>query len=237
MTPEDWPQVEAIYAAGIDAGHATFESVVPTWESFDSSRLPDHRLVAVHASGVVAGWAACSPVSSRSVYAGVVEHSIYVAPQAHGGGIGGLLLEALIESTEDAGTGPSRRASSPRTLRAFAFTNATASGPSAPGPASRRPSSVPPQSDGETPSWSSTGVRSRASTERRSRRPPADTCPGDGGRCRPSRGADAGQGCRGRSGPVPVPHQEQPRQVDRLRAGGASDSDASTLEAQPNGRR
>lgn len=103
MTPEDWPQVEAIYAAGIDAGHATFESVVPTWESFDSSRLLDHRLVAVHASGAVAGWAACSPVSSRSVYAGVVEHSIYVAPQAHGGGIGGLLLAALIESTEDAG--------------------------------------------------------------------------------------------------------------------------------------
>jgi len=103
MTPQDWPQVEAIYAAGIHAGHATFESVVPTWESFDSSRLPHHRLVAVHASGAVAGWAACSPVSSRPVYAGVVEHSIYVAPQAHGGGIGSLLLEALIESTEDAG--------------------------------------------------------------------------------------------------------------------------------------
>lgn len=47
--------------------------------------------------------AACSPVSSRPVYAGVVEHSIYVAPHAHGGGIGGLLLEELIESTEDAG--------------------------------------------------------------------------------------------------------------------------------------
>lgn len=56
MTPEDWRQVEAIYAAGIDAGHATFESVVPTWESFDSSRLPDHRLVGVHASGAVTGW-------------------------------------------------------------------------------------------------------------------------------------------------------------------------------------
>lgn len=195
--------MEAIYAAGIDAGHATFESVVPTWESFDSSRLPDHRLVAVHTSGVVAGWAACSPVSSRSVYAGVVEHSIYVAPQAHGGGIGGLLLEALIESTEDAGIWPSSRAFSPRTRRAFAFTNATASGPSAPGPASRRPSSVPPQADGGTPSWSSAGVRSRASTERRSRRPPADTCPGDGGCCRPSRGATPARVAE--AGPVQFP--------------------------------
>ncbi|HEY7717834.1 MAG TPA: N-acetyltransferase, partial [Pedococcus sp.] len=46
MRAEDWPQVEAIYRAGIATGHATFESEPPTWEAFDASRLPDHRHVA-----------------------------------------------------------------------------------------------------------------------------------------------------------------------------------------------
>lgn len=103
MTPKDWPQVEAIYAAGIEAGHATFEASTPTWEAFDASRLADHRLVAVHHDGRLLGWAACVSVSARLVYAGVVEHSVYVSPEAQGRGIGGQLLAAMIESTEDAG--------------------------------------------------------------------------------------------------------------------------------------
>ena len=103
MTADDWPQVEAIYAAGITAGHATFEACVPTWESFDASRLPDHRLVALDPAGTVLGWAACIPVSARPAYAGVVEHSVYVAPAAQRQGTGGLLLGELITSTEDAG--------------------------------------------------------------------------------------------------------------------------------------
>jgi phosphinothricin acetyltransferase len=54
-------------------------------------------------TGEVLGWAAVSPVSSRSVYAGVVEHSVYVAPEARGRGVGAALLQALIDSTEAAG--------------------------------------------------------------------------------------------------------------------------------------
>jgi phosphinothricin acetyltransferase len=42
-------------------------------------------------------------VSSRCVYAGVVEHSVYVAGTARGRGVGRLLLNALAESTERAG--------------------------------------------------------------------------------------------------------------------------------------
>ena len=51
----------------------------------------------------VAGWAAASPVSERCVYAGVVEHSVYVAPGHAGRGVGRVLLDALIASTEAAG--------------------------------------------------------------------------------------------------------------------------------------
>nr|WP_144663340.1 GNAT family N-acetyltransferase [Paenarthrobacter nicotinovorans] len=103
MEPADWDQVRTIYQLGIDTGHATFESSAPAWESFDQSRLPGHRHVAASADGAVLGWAAVSPASARSVYAGVVEHSVYVDPAARGQGIGTALLQELINSTANAG--------------------------------------------------------------------------------------------------------------------------------------
>jgi L-amino acid N-acyltransferase YncA len=103
MTAGHADQVLAIYRAGIDEGDATFETVAPTWPQFDAARLPDHRFVAVDAGGQVLGWVAASPVSDRCVYAGVVEHSVYVDPGARGRGIGRALLDALIASTEAAG--------------------------------------------------------------------------------------------------------------------------------------
>ena len=102
LTRDDWPRVEAIYAEGIATGNATFETEPPSWDEFDSTRLPTHRFVAVDAGDVV-GWIAVSPTSSRECYAGVVEHSVYVAEAARGRGIGRMLLEALVASTDAAG--------------------------------------------------------------------------------------------------------------------------------------
>ncbi|MEV4810822.1 GNAT family N-acetyltransferase [Micromonospora avicenniae] len=92
-----------IYRLGIATGNATFETEPPTWERFTATRLPGHRWVAVDPAGRVLGWVACSAVSDRCVYAGVVEHSVYVHPDARGRGVGRVLLEALIASTEQAG--------------------------------------------------------------------------------------------------------------------------------------
>jgi phosphinothricin acetyltransferase len=103
MTAADWPAVERIYADGIGTGHATFEEAPPTWESFEASRLPGHRLVAVEGDRQVVGWAAVVAVSDRCAYAGVVEHSVYVDPAAAGRGVGLALLQALAASTERAG--------------------------------------------------------------------------------------------------------------------------------------
>ena len=104
MLPADAGQVLAVYQAGLDAGDASFETAAPSWAAFDAARLPGHRHVATaDDTGELLGWAAVSPVSSRSVYAGVVEHSVYVAPEARGRGVGAALLQALIDSTEAAG--------------------------------------------------------------------------------------------------------------------------------------
>jgi phosphinothricin acetyltransferase len=102
MEAEHWPAVAAIYEEGIATGDATFETAAPTWEAWDASHLPDHRLVALLGSEVV-GWAALAPVSGRCVYRGVAENSVYVAARAAGRGIGRRLLEALIEGAERAG--------------------------------------------------------------------------------------------------------------------------------------
>lgn len=99
----DWPAVEAIYTEGIADGEATFEVTTPSWESFDAGRIPGLRLVAVNDRDVVVGWVAASPTSARPAYSGVVEHSVYIARDARGQGIGSALLEAFIAEAESAG--------------------------------------------------------------------------------------------------------------------------------------
>src|ERR1019366_9154008 len=102
MRPEDWDAVRAIYLEGIATGNSTFEQSAPDWPAWDQGRLLSCRLVARIDSEVL-GWTALSPVSSRRVYAGVAEFSIYVAERARGRGIGAELLKALIEASEREG--------------------------------------------------------------------------------------------------------------------------------------
>lgn len=103
MTDRHAAAVLAIYQAGMDEGHATFETAAPSWANFRAARLPGPSYVAADAAGMVLGWVAASTVSDRCVYAGVVEHSLYVRPEARGRGIGHQLPEVLIRSTERAG--------------------------------------------------------------------------------------------------------------------------------------
>ncbi|BEL03644.1 GNAT family N-acetyltransferase [Actinoplanes sichuanensis] len=103
MTDEHADQVLDIYRLGIGTGDATFETEAPTWARFLAGKLPGHRFVALDESDRVAGWIGCGRVSERAAYAGVVEHSVYVHPDAGGRGIGRILLRTLIDSTEAAG--------------------------------------------------------------------------------------------------------------------------------------
>ena len=101
MKTDDWPDVRAIYEEGLATGVGSFEIAAPSWEEWNRARLPHSRLVA--RENTVLGWAALSPVSQRSCYAGVAEVGIYVAAAARGRGVGRALLEAVIESAESHG--------------------------------------------------------------------------------------------------------------------------------------
>jgi L-amino acid N-acyltransferase YncA len=127
LAPQDWPAVRAVYEAGIATGDATFETEAPSWEAWDAAHLPEHRFVARAPDGSVAGWAAATAVSDRCAYAGVVESSVYVDPRWHGHGIGRMLLDALVASTEAAGVWTVQTGSSPRTSPASGSTRRAAS--------------------------------------------------------------------------------------------------------------
>ncbi len=103
MAVADAEAVIAIYAEGIATGDATFDKEVPTWEAWDRSHLKEFRLVCVDDEGSVAGWVACSSVSERCVYEGVVENSVYIGERFRGRGVGAMLLKALTDATDAAG--------------------------------------------------------------------------------------------------------------------------------------
>lgn len=102
LTEQHWEQVRAIYLEGIATGLATFEIEAPAWERWNAGHLACCRLIA-HDGEKVKGWAALSPVSSRRVYEGVAEVSVYVGQQHRGIGLGRALLEALISASESEG--------------------------------------------------------------------------------------------------------------------------------------
>ncbi|MBC8061836.1 MAG: GNAT family N-acetyltransferase [Clostridiaceae bacterium] len=102
MTELDWEEVSCIYLEGINTGKATFQTEVPSWEDWDKGHVSSCRLVA-RLGDVVLGWGALSPTSSRCVYEGVAEVSVYIGEKYRGQGLGKILLENLIKQSEENG--------------------------------------------------------------------------------------------------------------------------------------
>ncbi len=102
MHPEDWDAVAAIYQEGIDTHIATFQTEVPSYELWDCNHLKECRLVACQGD-IVIGWVALSSASSRFVYRGVAEVSIYINKNFRGKSAGSLLLEQVIKESEKHG--------------------------------------------------------------------------------------------------------------------------------------
>ena len=123
MKDEDWDDVASIYKEGITTSDATFEKDAPAWEKWDKSHLRDCRLVA-RAEGKVVAWAVLSPVSTRCVYSGVVEVSLYVAASTRGIGVGKALLRTLIDESERIGIWTLQAGIFPENAASIALTKA-----------------------------------------------------------------------------------------------------------------
>jgi len=100
----DFAQISEIYKEGIETGHATFQDEIPTWKDWDKSHLKTCRL-AMFENGKIVGWVALTPVSSRCVYAGVAEISIYIRNEFRGKGYGKFYSVNLPDRAKKKGFG------------------------------------------------------------------------------------------------------------------------------------
>lgn len=102
MQNNDGSRVLEIYQTGIETRNATFETSLPTWSEWESKHYKHSRFV-YEENGRILGWVALSPVSSRYVYRGVAEVSIYIDLSCAKQGIGSKLMERAIKSSEENG--------------------------------------------------------------------------------------------------------------------------------------
>jgi phosphinothricin acetyltransferase len=97
-TAADAAAIATIYNEGIADRVATFETESRTAEQIATllkdkgERFPT---VVVERAGRVVAWAGAGAYRSRPAYAGVAEHSVYVARDARGTGAGRVALDAL----------------------------------------------------------------------------------------------------------------------------------------------
>ena len=106
-THADLEAIGTIYAHHVRTGVATFDLTAPDPTEWQ------RRLHTITADGLpfltairddrVAGYAYCAPWKTRPAYRQTVEDSIYLAPDAVGCGVGGLLLDALLADCAGAG--------------------------------------------------------------------------------------------------------------------------------------
>lgn len=99
ITADNFGAVLKIYKEGLDTGIASFETQLPNWEKWDTSHHHFCRW-AIEKENSMQGWAALSPVSTRTVYKGVVELSIYIAADARGQGVASQLMQKMIDESE-----------------------------------------------------------------------------------------------------------------------------------------
>jgi len=100
MKPDDRNQVSRIYDEGTDSGNANFEVTLPPWDEWIQKQVPGCSIVAIKSDDII-GWGSLAVYSEREVYSGVVEDSVYVTKEYRRNGVGDILLEKLIELSEE----------------------------------------------------------------------------------------------------------------------------------------
>lgn len=102
MEEADWPLVREIYDQALLEGKSTFQTECPDYSDWNRNHLQNCRyVITVHEK--VVGWCAISATSSRKVYKGVVEVSIYIDNSYRNKGLGKALLNYLCTESEGSG--------------------------------------------------------------------------------------------------------------------------------------
>jgi len=105
-TADDAEAIARIHNEGIADRIATFETE-PRTPAQVAAALADkgdrYPTVVVERDGRVVAWASAGPYRTRPAYAGVAEHSVYVARAARGTGAGAAALEALCRAYAERG--------------------------------------------------------------------------------------------------------------------------------------
>jgi L-amino acid N-acyltransferase YncA len=105
-TVADAEAIARIHNEGIADRVATFETEPRTAQQVAASlreKGDRYPTVVVERGGEVVAWAGAGAYRSRPAYAGVVEHSVYVARSARGSGAGRTALEALCRAYAERG--------------------------------------------------------------------------------------------------------------------------------------
>ena len=104
--PADAAAIARIYSEGIADRIATFKTEPRSAAQIKQQlreRGDAYPTVVVERGGHVVAWASAGPYRNRPSYAGVAEHSVYVASAARGTGAGRAALEGLARAYEERG--------------------------------------------------------------------------------------------------------------------------------------
>ena len=104
--PADIPTIARIYALAVRTSTATFDLVDPPssyWDAKMTSRDPGNHMLVVEAGEAVVGYAYSDAFRPRPAYARTRETSIYLAAEAVGAGLGGLIYQRLLSLLRDDG--------------------------------------------------------------------------------------------------------------------------------------
>ena len=103
----DLAPITRIYEQAVRYGTASFEIEPPDEPEmarrFERLRVAGYPYLVAEHDGALAGFAYAGPYRSRPAYRWTVEDSIYIAPLAHGRGIGRALLERLLTEAQESG--------------------------------------------------------------------------------------------------------------------------------------
>ncbi len=102
----DAEAIARIHNEGIADRVATFETEPRTADQVAKSMAEKgdrYPTIVAERDGEVVAWASAGPYRNRPAYAGVAEHSVYVARSARGAGIGRAALEGLCRAYAERG--------------------------------------------------------------------------------------------------------------------------------------